>query len=129
MASGGCGAVLPLWYVCFLVLGLAQFGAGQRIPTTLDGPFTPRTVEFDSSLRRGSVDLLPTDPRVAKTVVGDAPEQIALALSTPDAMWVSWVTGNCPLFSIAAMFLRGACDLECCCHGANWSRRVLMVTL
>lgn len=99
MASGGCGAVLPLWYVCFLVLGLAQFGAGQRIPTTLDGPFTPRTVEFDSSLRRGSVDLLPTDPRVAKTVVGDAPEQIALALSTPDAMWVSWVTGDAQIGS------------------------------
>lgn len=64
------------------------------IPSTLDGPFPPRTVAFDSALRRGSSDLLPTDPRVVKTVVGDAPEQVALALSTPDAMWVSWITGN-----------------------------------
>jgi hypothetical protein len=80
--------------VSFLALGLSLAAAQQPIPSTLDGPFAPRTVAFDSSLRRGSSDLLPTDPRVAKTVVGDAPEQIALALSTPDAMWVTWITGN-----------------------------------
>lgn len=84
---------MALW-VSFLALGLSLAAAQQPIPSTLDGPFAPRTVAFDSSLRRGSSDLLPTDPRVAKTVVGDAPEQIALALSTPDALWVTWITGD-----------------------------------
>lgn len=78
-------------FYLFLLLRVFVVGA---VPSTFDGPFTPRTVAFDASLRRGSADLLPTDPRVVKTVVGDAPEQLALALSTPDALWVSWITGT-----------------------------------
>jgi len=98
------------------VLGLLALVDAQ-IPTTLDGPFVPRTVAFDPSLRRGSSDLLPTDPRVVKTVVGNAPEQIALALSTPDAMWVTWITGNCfstfIIVGAEAMHMKqGALNLE-----------------
>lgn len=63
------------------------------IPTTLDGPFAPATVAFNPSLRQGSSDLPPTDPRIVKSVLGNQPEQISLALSTPDAIWVTWITG------------------------------------
>ncbi|KAK8275844.1 hypothetical protein V6Z12_D10G162000 [Gossypium hirsutum] len=34
------------------------------------------------------------DPRLKKNVTSMFPEQIALALSTPTSMWVSWVTGD-----------------------------------
>ena len=67
---------------------------GRQIPTTLDGPFKPYTKIFDSSLRSGSDDLPLYDPRVVKRVAAIYPEQINLALSTPDAMWVSWVSGK-----------------------------------
>lgn len=83
-----------LWSSCWFVLGLWILAVEAQVPTTLDGPFPPRTVAFDPSLRRGSSDLEPTDPRVAKTVVGNEPEQIALALSTPGAMWITWITGD-----------------------------------
>ncbi|KAI4372799.1 hypothetical protein MLD38_010987 [Melastoma candidum] len=64
------------------------------IPTTLDGPFPPRTRRFDPSLRQGSDDLPMTDPRLRKNVASEFPEQISLALSTATSMWVSWVTGD-----------------------------------
>ncbi|RID49711.1 hypothetical protein BRARA_H00491 [Brassica rapa] len=68
---------------------------GESIPTTLDGPFKPSTRRFDPSLRRGSDDLPIDHPRLRKSnVSSDLPEQIALALSTPSSMWVSWVTGD-----------------------------------
>ncbi|KAG7547734.1 Purple acid phosphatase-like N-terminal [Arabidopsis suecica] len=68
--------------------------AGETIPTTLDGPFKPLTRRFDPSLRRGSDDLPMDHPRLRKrNVSSNFPEQIALALSTPTSMWVSWVTG------------------------------------
>jgi hypothetical protein len=51
-------------------------------------------MKFDASLRTGSQDMDPTNPRVAKAVKGNEPDQIALALSTPDAMWVTWTTGE-----------------------------------
>lgn len=63
------------------------------IPTTLDGPFAPTTVAFNPSLRQGSSDLPPTDPRLVKSVLGNQPEQISLALSNPGAIWVTWITG------------------------------------
>jgi len=66
----------------------------RDIPTTLDGPFKPFTKEFDVNLRTGSEDLPLYDPRVVKRVPAIYPEQIAIALSTPDAMWVSWVSGD-----------------------------------
>eukprot|EP00249_Psilotum_nudum_P022572 c28570_g1_i1 orf=365-2203(-) len=66
----------------------------SSIPSTLEGPFTPVTVPFDTALRKGSDDLPVYDPRIVKRVPSIAPEQIALALSSPDAMWVSWVTGD-----------------------------------
>lgn len=88
-----------LWIFCciFVFVFVDSVVEVQSIPTTLDGPFTPRTVAFDPSLRRGSADLLPTDPRVVKTVVGNGPEQIKLALSSPGALWISWITGDAQL--------------------------------
>ncbi|RYR33043.1 hypothetical protein Ahy_A10g047588 isoform B [Arachis hypogaea] len=62
------------------------------IPTTLDGPFEPVTRRFDSSLRKGSDDLPMTNPRLRKNVTSNFPEQIALAISSPTSMWISWVT-------------------------------------
>eukprot|EP01018_Ginkgo_biloba_P032485 Gb_10273 [translate_table: standard] len=66
----------------------------SSIPTTLEGPFPPLTVPLDPNLRLGSDDIPMYDPALVKRVPSIFPEQIALALSTPDAMWVSWVTGN-----------------------------------
>lgn len=68
--------------------------AETHIPTTLDGPFDPVTRRFDPSLRRGSDDLPMTHPRLRKNVTSNFPEQIALAISSPTSMWVSWVTGT-----------------------------------
>lgn len=90
----------------FRLLLIASFGAAvaeerQRIPTTLEGPFKPYMREFDKSLRSGSNDLPVWDPRVVKRVTAIYPEQITLALSTPDAMWVSWVSGKRRLFSFS----------------------------
>lgn len=88
---GGTLVLVP-----FLVLFIASFAAGERrsIPTTLEGPFKPFTRKFDDSLRSGSDDLPMFDPRVVKRVPAIFPEQITLALSAPDAMWVSWVSGK-----------------------------------
>ncbi|ESW23264.1 hypothetical protein PHAVU_004G032300 [Phaseolus vulgaris] len=66
----------------------------SHIPITLDGPFKPVTRRFDPSLRRGSDDLPMTHPRLRKNVTLNFPEQIALAISSPSSMWVSWVTGD-----------------------------------
>eukprot|EP00252_Welwitschia_mirabilis_P022352 TRINITY_DN6023_c0_g1_i1.p1 TRINITY_DN6023_c0_g1~~TRINITY_DN6023_c0_g1_i1.p1 ORF type:complete len:114 (-),score=14.05 TRINITY_DN6023_c0_g1_i1:148-489(-) len=66
---------------------------GNSIPSTLDGPFKPVTVPLDPNLRLGSDDLPHHHPRLVKKVPSVFPEQIMLALSTPDSMWVSWVTG------------------------------------
>ncbi|CAH9071911.1 unnamed protein product [Cuscuta europaea] len=66
----------------------------DRIPTTLDGPFKPVTRRFDPSLRQGSDDLPMEHPRLQRNVTSMFPEQVALALSTPTSMWVSWVTGE-----------------------------------
>ncbi|GAB2295380.1 Purple acid phosphatase 23, partial [Dionaea muscipula] len=65
---------------------------GHHIATTLEGPFAPVTRRFDPSVRRGSDDLPMSDPRLRKTVSGNFPEQIALAISSPTSMWVSWIT-------------------------------------
>lgn len=77
------------------------------IPTTLDGPFAPTTVAFNPSLRQGSSDLPPTDPRLVKSALGNQPEQISLALSNPDAIWVTWITGikNPPTQIFSGSFL------------------------
>lgn len=91
-----------------LVLLIVSFASAtverKRIPTTLEGPFKPYTKEFDSSLRSGSDDLPLYDPRVVKRVPAIFPEQIFIALSTPDAMWMSWVSGR-PSQLIASLFL------------------------
>jgi hypothetical protein len=92
-------SVLGLVTLALLVLIGGFFGVGtgeerRGIPTTLDGPFKPYTKAFDASLRTGSDDLPLYDPRVVKRVPAIFPEQISLALSTPDAMWVSWVSGK-----------------------------------
>lgn len=69
-------------------------GTQQRIPTTIQGPFEPLTRRFDPSLRRGSDDLPMNHTRLKKNVTSNFPEQIALAISSPTSMWVSWVTGT-----------------------------------
>ncbi|KAK9289008.1 hypothetical protein L1049_017479 [Liquidambar formosana] len=66
----------------------------NHIPTTLEGPFEPVTVQFDPSLRRGSDDLPMNHTRLKKNVTSIFPEQISLAISSPTSMWVSWVTGD-----------------------------------
>jgi hypothetical protein len=85
-----------LWILAIYVIQFIPDTRGQ-IPTTLEGPFTPVTVAFDTSLRQGSNDLPVADPRVVKNVSGIYPEQISLALSTPDALWISWITGDAQL--------------------------------
>ncbi|KAM7253238.1 hypothetical protein ACFE04_025856 [Oxalis oulophora] len=66
----------------------------KNIPTTLDGPFDPKTRRFDPSLRRGSDDIPMSDKRLKKNVSSNFPEQIALAFSSPSSMWVTWLTGD-----------------------------------
>jgi hypothetical protein len=82
-----------LGLVSFVVLWNVSF-AERSIPTTLDGPFRPFTRKFDASLRSGSDDLPMFDPRVVKRVPAIFPEQITLVLSTPGALWVSWISGT-----------------------------------
>nr|GMD59847.1 purple acid phosphatase 23 [Ipomoea batatas] len=85
-------------YYIFLILAMAELvemGSGEElIPSTLDGPFKPVTRRLDPSLRQGSDDLPMKHPRLKRNVTSMFPEQIALALSTPTSMWVSWVTGE-----------------------------------
>ncbi|KAJ4881631.1 purple acid phosphatase 23 [Raphanus sativus] len=89
--------LIPTSFLMLIALTTMQLllAAGDSIPTTLDGPSKPSTRRFDPSLRRGSDDLPIDHPRLRKrNVSSDLPEQIALALSTPSSMWVSWVTGD-----------------------------------
>ncbi|GKV19115.1 hypothetical protein SLEP1_g29411 [Rubroshorea leprosula] len=45
-------------------------------------------------------DDLPMDnSRLKRNVTGMFPEQIALAISSPTSMWVSWVTGDAQIGS------------------------------
>ena len=97
-----CSSTLCLLLAMVLVMMSTNFitimtVTETHIPTTLDGPFEPVTRRFDPSLRRGSDDLPMTHPRLRKNVTLNFPEQIALAISSPTSMWVSWVTGTLPL--------------------------------
>lgn len=98
-AMGGVGAY-PHYSPCVTLLVLmvllfvVEKGRSITIPSTADGPQTPVTVRFDPSLRKGSDDLPMDNPKLAKRVPSIFPEQISLALSTPDSMWVSWITGD-----------------------------------
>ncbi|XVF38069.1 hypothetical protein REPUB_Repub20aG0066000 [Reevesia pubescens] len=85
--------------VTFLLIITKIIATGKRIPTTLEGPFDPVTIRFDPSLRQGSDDIPMDDPRLKKNVTSMFPEQIALAVSTPTSMWVSWVTGDAQIGS------------------------------
>jgi len=86
--------VLILFLVQIILLTVSVHVASASIPTTLEGPSEPYTRTFDSSLRSGSEDLPMYDFQVVKKVPALYPEQITLALSTVDAMWVSWVSGK-----------------------------------
>ncbi|GKV23427.1 hypothetical protein SLEP1_g33156 [Rubroshorea leprosula] len=45
-------------------------------------------------------DDLPMDnSRLKRNVIGMFPKQIALAISSPTSMWVSWVTGDAQIGS------------------------------
>ncbi|XWS09100.1 hypothetical protein CRYUN_Cryun40dG0057200 [Craigia yunnanensis] len=81
-------------FVTFFLIITKHVVSGKHIPTTLEGPFDSVTIRFDPSLRQGSDDLPMDDPRLKKNVTSMFPEQIALAVSTPTSMWVSWVTGD-----------------------------------
>lgn len=85
--------VWVLLVVTFIMLVNTTIAQNRAIPTTLDGPFEPVTRAFDRSLRRGSDDLPLDHPRLKRNVSGMFPEQIALAVSSPTSMWVTWVTG------------------------------------
>lgn len=66
-----------------------------KIPTTLDVPSKPVTVQLDKSFRGNAIDLPDTDPRVQRKVEGFEPEQISVSLSsTHDSVWISWITGK-----------------------------------
>ncbi|KAK2643886.1 hypothetical protein Ddye_019081 [Dipteronia dyeriana] len=82
-----------------IVLVTMEVVTQQRIPTTVEGLFEPVTRRFDPSLRRGSDDLPMDHPRLKKNVTSIFPEQIALAISSPTSMWVSWVTGDAKIGS------------------------------
>ncbi|KAM1985056.1 hypothetical protein ACFX16_013257 [Malus domestica] len=85
------------WVTLIIFLTVTEMAVAltqSPIPTTLEGPFVPATRRFDPSLRRGSDDLPMDHPRLKKNVTSNFPEQIALAISSPTAMWVSWVTGD-----------------------------------
>lgn len=85
-----------LWFQIFVVIIVAE-----TIPTTLDGPFKPKTRRFDPLLRKGSDDLPMDHPRLKRNVTSFFPEQIALALSScSSSMWVSWITGNIRLLDL-----------------------------
>ncbi|XP_073128511.1 purple acid phosphatase 23-like [Henckelia pumila] len=73
---------------------ITSYSQHMYIPTTLEGPFRPTTRSFDPSLRRGSDDLPMDHPRLKRNVSSNFPDQIAIALSTPTSMWISWVTGD-----------------------------------
>ena len=134
-----------LWMITSLVLlmvaKMVMLGSDQardHIPTTLEGPFKPATRRFDPSLRRGSDDLPMDHPRLKKNVTLNFPEQISLAISSPTAMWVSWVTGTCLpsffLFFFQCFFFLcwllfvskgiaelGLCNCVCCFRGCpDW---------
>ncbi|CAM8902033.1 unnamed protein product [Rhodiola kirilowii] len=82
--------------VFVILLALLQYVvSSDRIPTTLDGPFKPRTVPFDRGLQGNAEDLPETDHRVKRRVKGFEPEQISLSLSSDyQSVWISWVTGD-----------------------------------
>ncbi|XP_031111441.1 purple acid phosphatase 23 [Ipomoea triloba] len=92
---GFCKCLYYIFLILLATAELVEMGAGEElIPTTLDGPFKPVSRRFDPSLRQGSDDLPMEHPRLKRNVTSMFPEQIALALSTPTSMWVSWVTGE-----------------------------------
>nr|XP_010926759.1 purple acid phosphatase 15-like [Elaeis guineensis] len=89
----------PLWLLEAVAISLMVLGtaiAGDGIPTTLDGPFEPVTVQLsDKAFRGHAVDLPDSDPRVQRRVKGWEPEQISVSLSaTEDSVWISWITGK-----------------------------------
>jgi acid phosphatase type 7 len=85
---------LQLFFLLLNLLPLFFTFSNCHIPTTLEGPFLPVTVPFDTSLRGDTEDLPDDDPRVRRQVTGFQPEQISLSLSTTHhSVWLSWITG------------------------------------
>lgn len=84
-------SILQSLALSLLLLSLSS----AEISTTLDGPFTPVTVQFDESLRGHAIDLPENDPRVQRYANGFEPEQISVSLSADyDSVWISWITGD-----------------------------------
>ncbi|RAL54486.1 unnamed protein product [Cuscuta campestris] len=86
-------SIIAAFFLVVWAAAAAELDEGL-IPSTTDGPFTPVTRRFDRSLRPGSDDLPMEHPRLKRNATSMSPEQIALALSTPTSIWVSWVTGE-----------------------------------
>ena len=79
-----------VWAILLLVV---LFG-----DSSLDMPASaPVTRRFDTRLATGSADLPLDDPRIERRAGTYEPEQIHIALAGPQAMAVSWSTGNASL--------------------------------
>ncbi|KAL5784345.1 hypothetical protein ACOSQ2_006737 [Xanthoceras sorbifolium] len=89
LVSSMCENVVCVWLLVSLSLSFVY--NGEAIPTTLEGPFKPVTVQLNKTLPINSTDL-PDFPSNA----GDyQPEQISVSLSANyDSVWISWVTGE-----------------------------------
>lgn len=85
-----------VWIVLLLVVLL---GGGGRNASGLARPVPapPITRPFDHRLQTGSDDLPLDHPRLQRTAAQYEPEQIHLALAGPQAIAVSWSTGNATL--------------------------------
>lgn len=116
---------LHIFVLNFFFVIIAIVAQNQPIPTTLQGPFEPVTRRFDPSLRTGSDDLPMDHPRLKKNVTSIFPEQIALAISSPTSMWVSWVTGTC--FLTFMLWVFSYCVALCCLMDLlNWGGLLLI---
>lgn len=111
-------SALKIFVLSFFFVITMIVAQNQPVPTTLEGPFEPVTRRFDPSLRTGSDDLPMDHPRLKKNVTSIFPEQIALAISSPTSMWVSWVTGTCSYIYVLGVFL--LCSLCCLMDLLNW---------
>lgn len=93
----------------FIVVVMTVTTEGDRIPTTLEGPFTPVTEPLaNERFRIHPVDLPATDLRVLRNVTGFQPEQISVSLSAKyHSAWISWITGS--FFFLFFFFLFRSC--------------------
>ncbi|KAG2318191.1 hypothetical protein Bca4012_040323 [Brassica carinata] len=83
----------PLLLLFFCFLSPASF-SDAYIPSTLDGPFTPVTVQLDTTLRGKADDLPDTDPRVLRRNTGLEPKLLTPGFDALTDVLISWITGE-----------------------------------